>query len=189
MNFRRMVADGAVGGLVSRLALIFIGLVMGSGCIPGSVSEDSPDGGRTSMVTTGLACSQTPSGCLCADREALPNDLNACSRTSVATHSGEQGVCCANDQLCGCEAFACKNVADLAFCQCGPSISFPATVVGSASDACPSAPGQKCCLTPDTRVCVCSTADCDGAAMMVSSCTVATIAVCQTQQRSTMSCK
>jgi len=185
MNFRRMVADGAVSGLVSGVALI----VMGSGCIPGSVSEESPDGGRTSTVTTGLACSQTPSGCLCADREALPDDLNACSRSSVATHSGEVGVCCTADQLCSCESFACKSDGDLAFCQCGPTISFPETLVASSIDACPASATQKCCLSPETRVCVCSAADCDSGAMMVASCTVATVAVCQTQQRSTMSCK
>ena len=140
-------------------------------------------------VTTALACSQTPSGCLCATREELPDDLNACSRSSVATHSGEVGLCCGNAELCICEAFACKSDGSVGFCQCGPTISFPTTLEGPAIDACPSAAGQKCCLTTETRVCTCSAADCDANAMTVSSCTLDTVVQCLTQQQSTMSCK
>jgi hypothetical protein len=162
--------------------------LMGPGCIPGSVSGDSPDGGMT-MVTTALACSQTPSGCLCATREDLPDDLSTCSRASVATHVGEHGVCCGNADLCTCEAFVCRSDGDLGFCQCGPTASIPTALVASATDACPGTAGQKCCLNTETRVCVCSAADCEGGAMMVTSCTLATVAVCGSQQQSPATCK
>ncbi|HET6149276.1 MAG TPA: hypothetical protein VFH68_17190 [Polyangia bacterium] len=197
IDFRRMVVSG----------LAFF--VIGPGCIPGSVSGNAPrdagnnvppDGGNTA-VTTPLACSQTPSGCLCASRDELPDDLAACSRTSAATHSGEQGLCCGTDDLCTCEAFACKSDTSLGFCQCGATLSFPPTLVGSAIDACPASAGQKCCLTVDrvtvgdggvsegARVCICSAADCDSAATTVSNCTLDAVARCPSPLTSTISCK
>jgi hypothetical protein len=179
--FRQMTA----GALISGLSFI----LLATGCIPGSVSGDSPDG-QTMTVKTALACSATPSGCLCASRNDQPGDLNACNGSSVAVHGGEQGVCCSGADLCACDAFACRNDATLGFCQCGSTASFEATFDGPAITACPSpAVGQKCCLSTDTRVCTCSGLDCEAGTTMVASCTVAMVSVCGTQQQSATSCK
>jgi hypothetical protein len=188
INFLRTAVGGLVSGLAFLPTVFWTFLAMGPGCIPGSVSGDSPDGGTTAVMTA-LACSQTPSGCLCATRDDLPDDLSACSRASVAAHVGEQGICCSNADLCACEGFACKSDATLGFCQCGPMASFPAALVASASDSCPATAGQKCCLTTETRVCICSAGDCDSGAMLVPSCTLASVAVCGNQQQSPASCK
>jgi hypothetical protein len=174
-----------VGVLSSGFALI----VAAGGCIPGSVSGDSPDG-QTTTVKTSLACSETPSGCLCASRPDQADDLTACSGTSVAVHGGEQGVCCGVADVCTCDAFACRSDLALGFCQCGSLASFGAALDGPAIAACPGAgAGDKCCLSTDTRVCICSSVDCEGGATVVPSCTLAMVAVCGADQQSSVSCK
>jgi hypothetical protein len=179
MYFRRTT----VGALVLGFTLI----AAGAGCIPGSVSGESPDGGQTMTVKTALACSTTPSGCLCASRDDQPDDILACSESSVAVHAGEQGLCCGNADLCTCDAFACKSNSELGFCQCSASAMI--AMDGPSVAVCPAAAGQKCCLSKDTRVCVCSAADCDSGTMGVSNCTVTAVATCGLQQPNPSSCK
>ena len=140
-------------------------------------------------VRTAAACSQTPSGCLCAGREDQPGDLAVCSGSSVAVHNGEMGACCGTVDLCTCDAFACKSDAALGFCQCGPSASIGATIEGPAIAACPGTAGQKCCLSADTRVCICSAADCESGTTAVPSCALSVVAVCGDGQQSATSCK
>ena len=165
-------------------------VLAGAGCIPGNVSgTNTPDGGAVVGVRL-LACSQTPSGCLCAAREAQPDDVVACSTSSVATHSGEQGSCCGSADLCTCDSFACKSDSTLGFCQCGPAADIPAALEGAAAAGCPTpGAGQKCCLTAESRSCVCSTSDCDSGAMTVANCTVALVSTCGPDQTSPASCK
>lgn len=178
-------------GIVSTLLGCTFGLTFiatGAGCIPGSVSGDSPDG-QTTPVTTAVACSATPSGCLCASRDPQADDLKTCSGSSVAVHAGEQGVCCGNTDLCTCDAYTCKADSALGFCQCAASGAISSTLTGSGSASCPADPAQNCCLLADTHVCTCSTNDCEGAATSVSSCTVAMVAVCDGQKTAATSCK
>jgi hypothetical protein len=185
VNFRRRTVPVFV--LEATLGLAFI--ATGIGCIPGSVSGEFADG-STTTVTTALACSQTPSGCLCASRDEQPGDLSTCSGSSVAVHGGEQGVCCGNADLCTCDAYACKSDAALAFCQCGPTGAFGAALQGAASASCPAPDtGQKCCQSADTHVCICSTADCEMGTTVVPNCTVAVAGVCDGQRQSASSCK
>lgn len=141
-------------------------------------------------VSTAFACSETPSGCLCASRPDQPGDVTACNGPSVAVHNGEQGVCCSSADLCGCDTFACKSDPGLGFCQCGPPASFGAALDGPAIPACPSAGAdQKCCLSTDSRVCICSTLDCEAETTVVSTCALAMVAVCGADQQSATSCK
>src|SRR3954469_12443669 len=167
-------------GIVRTLLGCTFGLTFiatGAGCIPGSVSGGSPDG-QTTPATTALACSATPSGCLCASRNEQPGDLLACSTSSVAVHAGEQGVCCGNATLCTCDAYTCKADTSLGFCQCGATAALSANLTGAALASCPADAAQKCCLLADTHVCTCSANDCEGAATSVASCTVGMVAVC-----------
>jgi hypothetical protein len=167
-------------GIVRTLLGCIFGLAFiatGAGCIPGSVSGGSPDG-QTTPVTTALACSATPSGCLCASRNEQPGDLLACSTSSVAVHAGEQGVCCGNATLCTCDAYICKADTSLGFCQCGATAALSANLTGAGVASCPADAAQKCCLLADTHICTCSANDCEGAATSVASCTVGMVAVC-----------
>jgi hypothetical protein len=126
---------------------------------------------------------------LCASRDGEPDDLSVCTSSSVAIHSGEQGICCGNADLCTCDAFACRADAALGFCQCSPTAVFGAAVQGAALAACPSAAGQKCCLSAETRVCICSAAECESGTTSVANCTVAMAGACPSSQQSATSCK
>ena len=166
-------------------------VMAGASCIPGTVSgTNTPDGGAPTINIVALACSQTPSGCLCVSRDGQPGDLNDCNSTSVATHTGEQGGCCGNADVCTCDAFACEADTTLGFCQCGLTAELPAVIAGAATGACPTpGAGQKCCMAMDTRACICSASDCDSGAMMVPNCTVALVQTCPADQKSATSCK
>ena len=178
-------------GIVSTLLGCTFGLTFiatEAGCIPGSVSNDSPDG-QTTPVVTAVACSATPSGCLCASRDEQPGDLLACSGSSVAVHGGEQGVCCGNATLCSCDAYTCKADAALGFCQCAATGALSADLTGAGIASCPTDAAQKCCLLADTHVCTCSTNDCEGSATSVASCTVGMVAACDGGTPPATSCK
>jgi hypothetical protein len=178
-------------GIVSTLLGCTFGLMFiatGASCIPGSVSGESPDG-QTTSVKAAVACSATPSGCLCVSRDEQAGDLLACTGTSVAVHSGEQGVCCGNTDLCACDAYTCKSDATLGFCQCGPTGALSASLTGPGMASCPADATQKCCLLADTHACSCSASDCDGGATMVASCTVAMVAVCDAPKVTAATCK
>jgi hypothetical protein len=124
---------------------------------------------------TGLPCETRTAGCVCSS-EVETDEGIACA----AADQGDDAFCCISttddSDACFCTRPACgRPTDDPDFCSCGPDL-FDATDTEVAS--CEPTAGQHCCQSTAFSIgalCFCSSLECSGGDVEVSSCTTAMV--------------
>ncbi len=188
----------------SRVVVLLSAIVLAAGCGGGGGQRAGAGGagvggagsGGAAGGSSGQSCtvSNTTGSCSCRD-EANATPPVRCDTASVATLSGEVGLCCQGFS-CQCDAFICRNDLATGGCFCGMASSIVSVAHGATVSICLPTPvtvgttviPARCCLSEDLRDCTCSTLACDNGRVEVASCSLAQVMSCFTGAHPVASC-